>query len=419
MRVALHDAMSLRVFAWYLPAPAIAAAVAGFALIAWRRCWQHLAWFVTVATYAFFFFDRTRVVPEHFWMTRRFVPLILPAALLMLCGLAFYGLSDRRCAQPRRTAAGTRGFAVPRGIRLLIGVVFVGIVGVSLLGASRPIIAHVEYRGAVKHVEDLALRFSPDDLLLFESRDSAADLHVLAVPLDYIYGRQVLVLGSPRPDLQKVEALLEWARPRFRNVYFVGGGGTELASRRIAATPAGSMYFELPEYESPTNAYPRVVRQKKFDIGIYRFEKAAAGPPPRVVEVGQFDDLNVVRFYAKERLGDRPYRWTRGTSYVTLPAVDADTRSITLSLSDGGRPDNLPRAHVQVLLNDVAIGEATVALDFHPYTFAVPPEVARAAAAMSGPARLTIRSNVWKPSEVPGVSDDRQLGVMMDRVEVK
>ena len=43
----------------------------------------------TVALFSVSVFYRLRIVPEHFWMSRRFLPVILPGALLFVCAAAF------------------------------------------------------------------------------------------------------------------------------------------------------------------------------------------------------------------------------------------------------------------------------------------------------------------------------------------
>jgi hypothetical protein len=309
--------------------------------------------------------------------------------------------------------------ALPRGVRFVVGFMFVVLVGVSLVRASQPVRRHVEYAGAIYHIAAFANRFGPEDLVIFESRDSgSADLHILAVPLDYLYGRQVLLLRSARPDRSKFRALLEWAQARYHNVYFVGASGTDLASRTIAVTPVANLYFGLPEYESALNAYPKEVGQKPFYFGIYRFERNITGTAPSVIDIGEFDDLNVVRFHPKERM-DNTFRWTGPVSYITLPAVTARTHSIALWMSDDPRPDSVPPAHVTVYLNDQFLGDARVGLDLRPYEFAVTPEVARSAAAQADPARLRLLSTVWNPRKTLGAGDDRSQGVMVDKVEVR
>src|SRR5206468_1461268 len=129
---------------------------------------------------------------------------------------------------------------------------------------------HVEFGGVQARLERLASRFGPRDLLVVESRN-ASDLHVLGLPLAYIWGRPALVLNTPKPDPLAFSEFIRWARGRYDTVYFLGGGGTDLLSREVAVEPVGSERFQVPEYESLLNAYPTHVRHKEFDYGIYRF----------------------------------------------------------------------------------------------------------------------------------------------------
>jgi hypothetical protein len=88
-------------------------------------------------------------------------------------------------------------------------------------------------------------------------------------------------------------------------------------------------------------------------------------------------------------------------------------------MSAGGRPPGEPPARVDVYLEDVHLGSAQVPTGFRPYSFAIPPEVAAAMARKEDPGRLRILTNTWNPQEALGVPDNRDLGVMVDRVEVR
>jgi hypothetical protein len=408
-RLAWHDAMALRVFTWYLPAPALAAALAGFALVAWRRFWRDPALLVTATVFAFFVFYKIQIVPDHFWMARRFVPIILPFALLMVGAL----VAEAFRRGPEGRAVVERSIA-----RAVIAGVFLLLVAVALARQTGQIRAHVEYRGIVEALEQLAGRFGDADLVLVESRNSS-DMHVLALPLADIYGRNVLVFNSPRPDKRSFREFLEWTRQRYRNVYFVGGGGTDLLSRSIAVEPIAGERFQVPEYESRRNAYPRGVRFKEFDFGIYRFIRPGAQSGPVRIDVGREDDLSVVRFHAKERTGDISFRWTRDVSYVSLPGIQPGARTLTMWLNDGGRPPSVPPARVAVYFNGQLLGEAAVTADFHAYEFPIPGRLAADAARQDEPALVKIVTSTWNPQKALGTMDQRDLGVMVNRVEVR
>src|SRR3954452_2562428 len=98
-------------------------------------------------------------------------------------------------------------------------------------------------------------------------------------------------------------------------------------------------------------------------------------------------------------------------------------------MDDGGRPAAAPAAEVVVSLQvgvsadqppsiDRPLGRVRVAGRFAPYTFEIPPDLAATAAIGGHPVRLKLTTPVWSPQAAFGTSDDRQVGVMVDRVAV-
>ena len=206
--LAVHDADSLRMFGWYVHPAAMAAALAGLALVAPRVFWHDPAFFVVACGTAFSVFYRIRIVPEHFWATRRFVPIILPATLLFIATTLLLP------TVPGRQDAGARA---ARTVRYLLRVAVLALVAWGFWSASTRIRPHVEYAGVIQRLEQLAARFTVQDLIVVESRN-VSDLHVLALPLAYIYNRNALVLSSPKPDKEAWSTLLRWAGAQNRTV---------------------------------------------------------------------------------------------------------------------------------------------------------------------------------------------------------
>ena len=406
-KLAVHDADALRTFTnFYVTLPALIAALIGLALAARRWFWRDPALLVTVIVFACFFFYKVRIVPEHFWMTRRFLPVILPGLLLLASAAALEGMR--------------RPTKLPGMIRTFVRVFFVGLLAFQYARASRPVADHVEYAGLIPRLERLAGTIADDDLVIAEGRDAQTDIHVLAVPLAYIYARNVLVLYSPRPDKAMFAQFLDWARTRYRRVLFMGGGSTDLLSHRYGVHALASDRFQVPEYDAPLNDYPRSVRQKEFEYGVYEFT------PPQSsdglwfdLDVGREDDLHVLRFHAREQTEGHTFRWTRATSYLSVTVIHSTSRSVTLWMNDGGRPRSAGPADVSVYLHGQLLGSATVRSGFLPYTFEIPPELAARAAAAGDPVELKLVTPTWKPRTVLGTPDDRELGVMVDRVAVK
>ncbi len=406
--LAARDAYALRTFAaYYLTLPGLLAALLGFALLARRIFWRAPELFTTVALFCFFFFYKIRIASDHFWMARRFLPVILPGALLFAAAAAL---------------SGTRGAWAPtKMLRGTIGVAFVLLLATQYTRAARPVLPHVEYAGVIAKLEALSATLGDRDLLIVESRNTGSDTHVLALPLAYIYARNVLVLNSPKPDKAVFAGFLDWARTRYDRVLFMGGGGTDLLSPAWGAQPVASERFQIPEYDAPADAYPRFVQRKEFDYSIYELTRPdpSSAAQPFDLDVGVNDDLHVVRFHAKEQTEGRSFRWSRGRSLLAVTGVRPDSREIVLWMSDGGRPPAVDRADVTVALDNEVLGTVRVDTGFKPYALPIAPALAERLSRLGRTIDLTITTSAWQPETVLGTSDDRELGVMVDRVTIK
>src|SRR5581483_5660484 len=147
--------------------------------------------------------------------------------------------------------------------------------------------------GIIPALERLASRFGDRDLVLVESRDAGSDTHVLAVPLAYIYARNVLVLSSARPDKFQLHEFLSDAAKTYAHVYFVGGGGTDLLSRRIGARAIEDARVKVPEFESTEGTLPSTVLRKDFDYTVYELLLNPPATDRFSLDVGSEDDLHV------------------------------------------------------------------------------------------------------------------------------
>ena len=415
--LAASDAYSLRHYAWYVDAAGLFAAVLGLAIVTWRSFWQGPVMLTVALSLSWFFFYKTRIVPEHFWLARRYLPIILPMTCVLAASGALLGVQlwwERLAAGP----PGVNRRSWPVICYAVAGTAFVGWLGWQYATATISIFRHVEYAGLTEQLDTLSRRFGDHDLVLVESRNSS-DAHVLAAPLAYIYGRHVLQVLSPRPDREAFDRFCQWATGTFAHVYFLADGGTDITPNGIAITPAASQRFEVPEYESALNAYPRGIRLKKFTLSVFLLSRSDRPAIKTDIEVGKLDDVWVLRFYAKERDGEVNFRWVRNMSFVSLMGIAPDSHGVTLRMSSGGRPARAGAARVQVYLNDHLLGDVEVADGFHDYTVPITPEIAEEAAHRPRASVLRLMSTTWSPKEILGGPDDRQLGVMLERVRVE
>ena len=382
-RLALHDAESLRMFTqFYLSPYGLLAALIGFALLA-RVFPVNSAFLLVVGGFAVLFFFKIRIVPEHFWAARRFLAVILPGTLLLVGAAAFSDhLTERTVTWSRRT----------RRVRAAAGLVLVLVIGQRYVSATQPILHHVEYAGLVPHLEQLSARFGEQDLVLVESRGNS-DTHVLALPMAYIYSRNVLVFATMAPPKPAAREFITWAQSKYRHVFFLGssGSGVDLLWRSMRIGNIHTEHFGIPEYEPAINAFPTHVKHKEFDLVVYEFLREPVSEPWSDLDVGGLDDPYVQAFYARERRADgSTFRWTRDVSTIGAVGLRGDERTVTLWMDNGGRPPSAGIPAVQVYLDDTFLGQVVVGAGVAPYRLEIPPKKPRLWAEAT-----TTRACVW------------------------
>jgi hypothetical protein len=104
-----------------------------------------------------------------------------------------------------------------------------------------------------------------------------------------------------------------------------------------------------------------------------------------------------------------------------VPGLRGNESELVIELHDGGRPvaQGAEAARVQVLFDDVPIGTLEVTPGFREYTLALPPALVQRAATRDEPAQITLLSTTWMPMKYVGGTDDRELGVMLDRIRIR
>ena len=426
-----HDAIALRSFAWYITPLGLAVAFAGYALAMRTTFRRDPVLLATVTIFGLFFFYKIKIVPVHFWMARRFLPVILPGAMLLIGYAAFRAL--QQVASPGDGKRDTRDRAITARTvsarrrrdrrRIFVVTARLAVLARVAAAARRTSNTPASSRSSKRSRRISAIAISS----IVESRAAGSELHVLALPLAYVYARNVLVLNTPRPDPIQFREFLRWARTQYEQVFFLGGGGTDLLDaidrhRARHERPLPGARVGFTDERPPARPEPQGVRPG--GVSFRRRRRTPACTARRdadvALDVGAQDDVNVVRFHLKEKDGHGvTYRWTQDASYISLVGVRKESKELVLVMNDGHRPKNLPPARVEVSLDDKVIGHVDVGRDFHTYAVPIPPAIAAEAAARETPARLKLAVTVWKPRDVLGTPDDRQLGVMVDRVEVR
>jgi hypothetical protein len=394
-RLAAHDAQSLVRLGWFVTPLGLGLGLLGLMLAVrdWRS--PYLFPVLLALTFGGFYFYKIRVWNDYFFALRRFVPVVLP----FLLGFAAFFLA--------RLAA--RG-KVLRGLAAALALVLFALFARDTARIAR----HVDWRHAVRFVADVARRFGPEDVVVFEHAES---IHLLSLPLWAVHGVNVLELSRFDPERECpgcLDHLIRSWRGRYRNIYFVYTYRSKLCSLFLERVPSPDYRFGTTEWDRTYEVPPtRAVGQGlSFTIARVVLPEELQVPPLPEVDVGRTDDVLVSGFYDKEGGGDLTYRWTGACASIYLPGARPGAE-VVIAAGAGRRPPTKP-AVVQVSLSGRPLGTFTAGAAWSEHAFVLPDPLP------PGPAVLRLDVPAWRPVNTdPASRDTRDLGVMVDRVRIR
>ena len=344
---------------------------------------------------------RFAIVPEHFWMARRFAARHPARRARCFAAAAALGADARAaCA-----AGGWRGRS-PALVFLLCSA-----------GSTRPprrrSRTHVEYAGIIPTSSSSPPSFGDRDLVIVESRDAGTDTHVLRAAAR-------VHLRAPRArarlaQARQADARRRSSRTRSRNTSACSSSAAaaptccRAASARRRSPMAACRCRSTPV--TPWNVVSRGRRGARTSTTASTSSRSARATAPAFsLDVGDRDDLNVVRFHAKETSEGRTIRWTgRAVASSPCPASPAPNARSCSSMHDGGRPAAAPPAQVDRARSTARrSARSTCARAFSDVPTRAPGRSRPAAPRRAtDPAQLPLESTVWTPRDFLGGTDDR------------
>ena len=343
-------------------------------------------------TFAGFYLYKIRVWNDYFFALRRFVPVVLP----FLLGLAAFFLV--------RLAAGGK---LRRAAAALLALVLFGL----FAAGHRP---HRPPRGLARRrrfVRDVARRFGPEDVVIFEQQ---ASIHLLSLPLWAVHGVNVLELARFNPDPRAPATT--WSAPGAAAIATSTSShtySTDLCGLFLQRVPTG---LPLRHLRVGARIQGRAHRGREPGAALHA---SRAWCCPRSCRCRRCDEVDVggtrrraglglLRQGGRRRpaptAGRDPAR--RSTCPGRAPgATRGDRRGA------GRRPADRP-AVVRVSLVRSAAGHFTAGSDWHEHAL-------RAARTRCRPGRAVLRLDVpaWRPVNTdPALGRHARPGVMVDRV---
>jgi hypothetical protein len=391
-RLAAHDAQALVRLGWFVTPLALVLALLGLLVVLREFRLRHLLPLSAALASAHIYHYKIRIHNDYFFALRRYVPIVLPF-VLGLAALALVRLAAR--GRWHRAAAA------------VLTLVLFG----AFLRDTLPLARYRDWNGAVRFVNDVARRFGPDDLLVFEQPKS---IHLLSAPLWAVHGLAVLELARFQPDPVRLQHFAADARKHYRNVYFVhtAHSGSDLCG--VFLERVEPFAFGTFEWERAYTRKPRGPEFRSFAFTVSRVvpPEAIQVPPLPEVDVGGSDDLQVSGFYDKEGGAGLTYRWTGPCASVYLPGAKPGA-ALAVRAAIGKRPA-APPAPVAVSLSGVPLGTFVAGAEWAEYRLTLPDPLP------PGPPVLRLDVPAWRPTHTdPGATDERDLGVMVDRLTIR
>ena len=329
---------------WYLsPLGVLLGTIGG--MLVWlrlnRRTWL-LACIATV--YTVFFVGSVYGTREQtfIYILRRYVPIVYPAFAL---GIAL-ALAELK--------GGTAFRAGSRWNRLRFGLFGLSAAAMLLffVWTGRPVYAHTEYGGALAQVGAISALIGERDVVL--TRGGGANYvavsntpELVAAPLTYIYGRNVLPVRGRAPAKYPAAfagQVTRW-RAEGRHVFLLlAASGGDMLFPGYVPKPVKEMMLQVREFQQLQSQKPKLSYINEVPFQLYELVPDAPAPTSL-----SYDDTaaQVIGFYRSEltRPDEPRASWTDGGGVIRLPAA-AQGQRLLLNVAGGRRPQAIGPAEV-------------------------------------------------------------------------
>lgn len=395
-----YRGLNLVLLAAYLTPLGFGLALLGLAYWLTRTLrWQHLPFLGLLLGYTLIFVYNAMIVGDQPFWVRRFLPVVIPGALLLV-GLALSVLWHWRSRW-----------------RWVAPVLLIALVGWSGWQTA-PVAAIRSGAGVSAQVGALVDELTPETVVLFE--DWLAGF-ALAAPLEMLYDRESYALPQqPLGDddaRRWQEQISRWLAEGRPVVYVASDGNLTLPTDGLRWQPLAEHTLSYPTLKTTHDRLPTEPIQIGQQLKLYRIEQVAVAAPgcSRTVEVGG-DDYGAIGagFYSSETQGDGQVRWSTGTASVVLPPLaGSGDLVVTLRLNEV-RPAEAGPAALTATIGDQPLATQPLQPGWHDYEIRVPAMLLREAV----PPLLDLQIPAWRPLDF-GVQDGRDLGVQLDAFEVR
>ena len=389
---------------WFISLPGTILASLGLGFLIWqKREKKHMLLLLMFVFYAFPVLGNLKIHSIFMWAERRFIPIILPFFLIFAAfAVSKLTLSNRK-------------------LRYVTTFILLSLLSFHNYTLGRTLLKNTDYSGAVDFCETVSKHFAANDIIICNGS-------WLATPLQYIAGRTTLQVSDQThsKQLEKARRILKLMKAwidRGKKVYYVSQD-EKIYSTLVDFEYKATEVLQTKLLERVSGRLPEKINQMNVAARIYKIKPlhktASLKTDKHTIEVG-YDFLSLIDgFYETEPcfLPDPDavtWRWTGPSATVKLPVEDMGSVKKAIFHIKSNRPDNVADAAVVISAGKNSVKRITIPAEgsaFKEYDLVI----AEPCPQKAGIFTITITSSVWRPSEKNPSTDDRQLGVMVDKI---
>lgn len=370
-----------------------------FSFIHSKRFPQFFA-FLVFFTYSAVYFNNLMTVPNHFWLNRRFISVILP--FVFIC--AGYLISEML-----RKNVWTR----------IIGIVLLLAVSFSFIDGSIVVADHKELGRSVSQLEKIAEGMKEDALYIMDAKPEL-QYHLVSLPLKYIFGRNVVLFEDTADNRRRLASILPRLRDIYPEIYFCSDKWQDFSKSGIFLTLRDWDELLVRRFEHTTvTDYrpPSRILDMRIAMRIYKIEdRMRLASSSRYLNVGTGkEEFLTDGFFEVEEWGKVNIRWTMSRFSLFLPRPK-DYNTITVTMANS-RPPNEPPPFVEFFIYGIKIADFYVLQGFQEYSFKIPDGLLENLRNHKY-FLLEGASDTWMPKKTGVNKDVRELGVAVDSIRL-
>ena len=335
-----HAEKSMIHLSEYLSVPGLWLGLAGwcitlFGVVGGRQELWLLPLLVVSAGYSVLYLYDPADDPFHFWLMRRYVPVVLPATVLF-AGVACSWLLGR----------------LPEPWPAVGAVVLLGCVGVFTIRAGDVLLFFVEQKGVLAQIATIARGIPGNEIIL------ASVSSDLLTPLCVSFDKKVVPVDLTSEDGQAL--LAAWVSSRVqmgKPAYLLQQSSSGLIPPRT--TERFREWISFSGLRPSVRPLPRRLERKSILVALQRLDGL---PQPAdyldvPLERGFIVGTKTTGFHREELFEGEPARWTNGAAKVIVPVhVDCPPKAMIVDIAWSG--PHAPR--LQVVVNGHRLSEVII-----------------------------------------------------------